>query len=127
MAEAAFDCVVRGGRVGTALDAFDADIGISDGKIVALGRGLAAGTREIDATGRLVLPGGIDAHAHIEQLSAAGIINADTFESATTAAAFGGTTSVVSFAAQHVGMNLKQVVADYMALARKGALIDYTL
>jgi dihydropyrimidinase len=126
MPQAAFDCVIRGGRVGTAVDEFDADIGIQDGAIAAIGRNLAAGATEIDAGGKLVLPGGIDAHAHIEQLSAAGIVNADTFESATTAAAFGGTTTVICFAAQHRGMNLMTVVADYMALARKGAVIDYT-
>ena len=121
-----FDCVVRGGRVATAVDEFDADIGIKDGVIVAIGRNLPAGASEIDARGRLVLPGGIDAHAHIEQLSAAGIVNADTFESATTSAAFGGTTTVICFAAQHRGMNLLTVVGDYMALARKGAVVDYT-
>ena len=126
MPQAAFDCVIRAGRVGTAVDEFDADIGIQDGAITAIGRNLAAGATEIDARGKLVLPGGIDAHAHIEQLSAAGIVNADTFESATTAAAFGGTTTVICFAAQHRGMNLMTVVADYMALARKGAVIDYT-
>ena len=81
--------------------------------------------REIDARGKLVLPGGVDSHAHIEQLSAAGIMNADTFESATVSAAFGGTTTVISFAAQHVGMKLPQVVEDYHALAKKGAVIDY--
>ncbi len=127
MAQAEFDCVVRGGRVGTAIDEFDADIGIKDGSIAAIGRNLTAGASEIDAKGRLVLPGGIDAHAHIEQLSAAGIVNADTFESATAAAAFGGTTTVIPFAAQHRGMNLMTVVKDYMALAKKGAIIDYTL
>ena len=126
MPQAAFDCVIRAGRVGTAVDEFDADIGIKDGVIVAIGRELAAGAAEIDAKGRLVLPGGIDAHAHIEQLSAAGIVNADTFESATTSAAFGGTTTVICFAAQHRGMNLMTVVGDYMALAKKGAVIDYT-
>ncbi len=52
-------------------------------------------------------------------------MNADTFESATVSAAFGGTTTVISFAAQHVGMNLAQVVEEYHALARKGAVIDY--
>jgi dihydropyrimidinase len=122
----AFDCVVRGGRVGTAVDEFDADVGIKDGVIAAIGRNLPAGTSEIDARGKLVLPGGIDPHAHIEQLSSAGLVNADTFESATTAAAFGGTTTVIPFAAQHVGMNLMTVVEDYMALARKGAIVDYT-
>jgi len=126
MPQAAFDCVIRGGRVGTAIDEFDADIGIKDGAIAAIGRDIAVGATEIDAKDRLVLPGGIDAHAHIEQLSAAGIVNADTFESATTSAAFGGTTTVICFAAQHRGMNLMSVVGDYMALAKKGAVIDYT-
>ena len=83
------------------------------------------GKNEIDARDKFVLPGGIDAHAHIEQLSAAGIMNADTFETATRSAAFGGTTSVISFAAQHVGMDVRQVVRDYTALAKRGAAIDY--
>jgi dihydropyrimidinase len=126
MPQAAFDCVIRAGHVGTAVDEFDADIGIKDGVMTAIGRDLAAGAAEIDARDRLVLPGGVDAHAHIEQLSAAGIVNADTFESATMSAAFGGTTTVICFAAQHRGMNLMTVVGDYMALAKKGAVIDYT-
>ena len=127
MPEAAFDCVIRAGRVATAADEFDADVAIKDGVVAAIGRNLPKGASEIDARGRLVLPGGIDAHAHIEQLSAAGIVNADTFESATTAAAFGGTTTAICFAAQHRGGNLMKVVDDYMALAKKGAVIDYTL
>ena len=125
MPEPAFDCVVRGGRVATAVDDFDADIGIVNGSIAAIGRRLGPGRVEIDAKGMLVLPGGIDAHAHIEQVSAAGIVNSDTFESATTSAAYGGTTTAICFAAQHVGMDLPQVVADYAALARRGAVIDY--
>jgi len=126
MPEIAFDCVLRGGRVATAIDDFDADVAIKDGVIVAIGRNLGRGAAEIDAQDRLVLPGGVDAHAHIEQLSAAGIVNSDTFESATVAAAHGGTTTTICFAAQHRGMNLKTVVGDYMALARKGAVVDYT-
>src|SRR5436190_15732673 len=125
MPQAQFDCVIRAGRVATAVDEFDADVGIKEGVIVAIGRNLPAGTREINAKARLVLPGGVDAHAHIEQLSAAGIVNADTFESATVSAAFGGTTSVISFAAQHVGMKLPQVLEEYHALAKRGAVIDY--
>jgi dihydropyrimidinase len=121
-----FDCVIRRGRVATAIDEFNADVGIKNGVIVAIGSDLPLGAREIDSENRLVLPGGIDSHAHIEQLSAAGIMNADTFESATISAAFGGTTTVISFAAQHVGMNLMTVVSDYLALAKKGAIIDYT-
>ncbi len=121
-----YDCVIRGGRVATATDDYDADIAISDGRITAIGFGLGKGKLEIDARDRLILPGGVDAHCHIEQLSAAGIMNADTFESATTAAACGGTTTVIPFAAQHVGMRLRTVVDDYMKLARKGAIVDYT-
>lgn len=123
---ASYDCVIRGGRVATASDDFTADVAIRNGRIVAIGEGLTKGATEIDAKGKLVLPGGVDSHSHIEQLSAAGIMNADTFESAMTSAAFGGTTTVISFAAQHVGMRLRKVVDDYAALAKKGALVDYT-
>ncbi|KRR21250.1 dihydropyrimidinase [Bradyrhizobium retamae] len=125
MTEPAYDLIIRGGRIATATDVFEADVAVSGETIAAIGRGLVTGKREIDARGKLVLPGGVDAHAHIEQLSAAGIMNADTFESATVSAAFGGTTTVIPFAAQHVGMNLRQVVEDYHALAKKGAVIDY--
>ena len=125
MTEPAYDLVIRNGRVATVSDVFEADIAVTGEVIVAVGRDLPAGKREIDARGKLVLPGGVDSHAHIEQLSAAGIMNADTFESATTAAAFGGTTTVIPFAAQHVGMALPQVLEDYHALAKKGAVVDY--
>ena len=125
MTEPAYDLLIRGGRVATVSDVFEADVAISGETIVAIGRGLPGARREIDARGKLVLPGGVDSHAHIEQLSAAGIVNADTFESATVSAAFGGTTTVIPFAAQHVGMKLPQVLEEYHALAKKGAVIDY--
>jgi dihydropyrimidinase len=92
--------------------------------IAAIGIGLGAGAREIDATGKLVLPGGIDTHTHIEQVSAGGLLNADTFESATTSAAFGGNTTVVSFAAQHRGSTCARS-STTTRLAKRGALIDY--
>jgi dihydropyrimidinase len=103
---------------------FEADVAITGEAIAAVGRGLGPAKREIDAREKLV-PGGVDSHCHIEQLSAAGMMNADTFESATTSAAFGGTSTVISFAAQHVGMQLREVLEEYHALARKGAVIDY--
>ena len=68
--------------------------------------------------GKLVLPGGVDSHCHIEQLLGVGLVNADTFASATASAAFGGTTTVIPFAAQHVGMSLARVVEDYHAMRR---------
>lgn len=120
-----YDLVIRGGTIGSASGSFAADLAIKDGRIAALGLGLAPGTREIDATGKLVLPGGIDSHAHVEQVSAGGLLNADTFESATASAAFGGNTTLISFAAQHRGLDLRKVVDDYAALAKRGAIIDY--
>jgi dihydropyrimidinase len=125
MTEPAYDLIIRGGRVATASDVFEADVAITGEVIAAIGHGLGPAKREIDAREKLVLPGGVDSHCHIEQLSAAGIMNADTFESATRSAAFGGTTTVISFAAQHVGMQLREVLEEYHALARKGAVIDY--
>ncbi len=120
-----YDLVIRNGTVATATDVFRSDIGVQAGKIAALGLNLQPGREEIDATDKHVLPGGIDSHTHIEQLSAGGLMNADTFESATRAAAFGGTTTVISFAAQHKGMSLRKVVDDYSELAARGAVIDY--
>ncbi|KJC45206.1 dihydropyrimidinase [Bradyrhizobium sp. LTSP857] len=120
-----YDLVIRGGTVGTATGVFKADVAIADGKIAAIGVDLPAGEREVSAHGKYVLPGGIDTHSHVEQVSAGGLLNADTFESATTSAAFGGNTTLISFAAQHRGLDLRKVVSDYSVLAERGALIDY--
>jgi dihydropyrimidinase len=120
-----FDLVIRNGTVATAADTMVCDIGIKDGVVGTLGKSLAPGAREIDASGKLVLPGGIDSHCHIEQRSSAGVVCADDFYSATVAAAFGGTTTVVPFAAQHRGQSLRQVVEEYHEAARPKAVIDY--
>jgi dihydropyrimidinase len=125
MSERVYDLVIRGGTIATASAVMTGDVAVAGEEIAAIGRRLGSGKREIDAKGKLVLPGGIDSHAHIEQLSAAGIVNADTWQSATTAAAFGGTTTVIAFAAQHIGMRLKAVVSDYAALAERGAIVDF--
>ncbi|MGH7031299.1 MAG: amidohydrolase family protein, partial [Stellaceae bacterium] len=120
-----YDLVIRNGTVATAADTMECDVGIRDGVVVTLGRALGPGAREIDAAGKLVLPGGIDSHCHIEQRSSAGVVCADDFYSATVAAAFGGTTTVIPFAAQHRGQSLRQVVEDYHAAAQPKAVIDY--
>ncbi len=122
---AAYDLVIRGGTVATASDIGPADIGIRDGRIVALADSLDRGADEIDARGRLVMPGGIDSHCHIEQRSSFGVMSADDFHSATVSAACGGTTTVMPFAAQYKGESLRQVVEDYHALAGPKAVIDY--
>src|SRR6516225_9503180 len=120
-----FDLVIRNGTVATAADTTDCDIGIKDGVVAILGKNLGPGAREIDASGRLVLPGGIDSHCHIEQRSSAGVVCADDFYSATVSAAFGGTTTVIPFAAQHRGQSLRQVVEEYHAAAAPKAIVDY--
>src|SRR5262245_50050066 len=108
-----YDLVVRNGTVATAADVFRADIGVVDGRIAKLG----AGRREIDAEGRIITPGGVDSHCHIEQRSSMGVMTADDFFTATRSAACGGTTTVIPFAAQYRGMSLRQVVKDYHACA----------
>ena len=120
-----FDLVVRNGRVATALEVFAADIGVRGGVIAAIARDLPKGVRDIDADGCWVLPGGIDSHCHIEQLSGMGVMCADDFYSGTVAAAFGGTTTVIPFAAQHRGMAVPEVLADYSARAAAKSVIDY--
>ena len=119
------DVLIEGGLVVTAAETRSVDVAIADGRIAAIGNGLGPATTVIDARGRLVMPGGVDTHCHVEQISGAGLMNADTFESATRSALHGGTTTIVSFAAQHPGKRLRQVVNDYQALAANGALIDY--
>jgi len=73
-----FDLVIGNGTVATASDTFKADVGIRDGRIVALAAGLQGGIQTIDATDRLVLPGGIDSHVHISQPSGPGIVRIAT-------------------------------------------------
>jgi dihydropyrimidinase len=122
---AALDLLIRGGTVVTVSDVMRCDVGVRGGRIVALGEDLGQAARVVEAEGRLVTPGGIDSHCHIEQLSAAGIRNADTFETATRSAALGGTTTVIPFACQHRGDDLAAIARDYHALAARGSLIDY--
>jgi dihydropyrimidinase len=121
----AHDLVVRGGTVVTATETIRCDIGVDGGRVTALAETLPAGRRDLDAGGLYVLPGGIDSHVHIEQLSSAGVVCADDFRSGTVAAAFGGTTTIVPFAAQHRGMKLRAVVEDYHRRASEKAVIDY--
>jgi dihydropyrimidinase len=125
-----FDLAITGGTIVTASDVVRADIGITGGRITALSERITGAERVIDATGRLVLPGGIDAHVHIDQpqapgLAAAGAEMADGFRSGTTTAAFGGNTSILSFAVQHRGESLVAAVDEYHRRANGETLIDY--
>jgi dihydropyrimidinase len=121
----ALDLVVRRARVATAADVFDADIGIAGGCIVALAQGLPGAPREIDAAGRIVTPGGVDAHCHLDQPMPPPVRMADDFASGTRAAACGGTTTVIPFAAQQKGASLRAAVEDYHRRADGKAHVDY--
>lgn len=119
-----FDRVIKGGTVATADWVARTDIGIKDGRIAALGGDLGADD-VVDATDRIVTPGGIDSHAHVEQRGAGGAVNVDSFASGTASAAAGGTTTLICFALQEAGRSMTEAVADYRALAGKGARVDY--
>ncbi|MGB3407579.1 MAG: amidohydrolase family protein, partial [Jannaschia sp.] len=119
------DLIIRNGRIVTPAGIVDGDLSVRAGRIVGVGMAPATGAREVEAAGRWVMPGGVDPHAHIEQVSGMGLWNADTFETATRSAAMGGTTSVISFAAQASGEALQDTLAAYAARARRGAAIDH--
>ncbi len=121
-----FDTLIRNGTVVTATDTFAADLGINDGKISAIAAQLPienAG-RVIDAAGRLVMPGGIDVHTHLD-MPFGGTTSADDFETGTIAAAFGGTTTLIDFAIQYKGQTLRQAFDTWMKKAHDKAVTDY--
>jgi len=119
-----FDTIIRGGTVATASDIFRCEVGIAAGRIAALGENLGAAKDVVDASGKLVLPGGIDSHVHIAQPSSPGIVMADDFASATRSAAFGGNTLVLPFAMQQKGESLREVVKQYHAKADGQCYVD---
>ncbi len=108
-----FDLIIKGGTIATASDTFKADVGILEGRIAVLGANIGTAHQVIDATDRLVLPGGIDSHVHISQPSGPGIVMADDFESGTRSAAFGGNTLVMPFCLQQKGESLREAVRAY--------------
>jgi dihydropyrimidinase len=120
-----FDLVIRNADVATASDRYRADLGVRDGRIVAIGVDLAAGAHELDAGARLVTPGGVDAHCHLDQPMTDGSRMADDFLTGTRSAACGGTTTVIPFACQLRGQSLADAVADYHRRAEGRAAVDY--
>lgn len=120
-----FDLVIRNARVITAADEMSCDIGIREGRISQLGQFLSGGRREIDAQERCVTPGGVDAHCHLEEITQGPVRMADDFDTGTRAAACGGTTTVIPFAAQIKGHSLREAVEEYKLRAAGAAHIDY--
>src|SRR5579859_7460257 len=121
-----FDTIIVNGSVVTATDTYAADVAISDGKIVAVGTALPRdnATKILDASGKYVLPGGIDVHTHLD-MPFGGTTSADDFETGTRAAAFGGTTTLIDFAIQYKGQTLRTAFDAWMQKASGKAVCDY--
>lgn len=105
--------LIKGGRVVTASDDYVGDIFIEEGTISLIGESLdVTADKVIDATGKIVMPGAIDPHTHIEMFFG-GTTTCDDFTSGTTAAAFGGTTTLIDFCVQTPGDTFAQALAKY--------------
>src|SRR5687768_4617141 len=117
--------LIKNGRIVTAVDDYFADVFIDGDKVAQIGTNLrVTADTVIDATGRLVLPGGIDPHTHMD-MPFGGTTSADDFESGTLAAAFGGTTTIVDFAIQTKGRSTLEGLDTWHAKAEGKASIDY--
>ena len=117
--------LIKNGHVVTAVDDYFADILIEDEKIAVIGRQLdMEADRTIDASDKLVIPGGIDPHTHME-LPFGGTFASDDFKTGTIAAAHGGTTTIIDFAVQYHGESLIQAVDNWHKKAEGKTAIDY--
>ncbi len=117
--------LIQNGTVVTAKETGKADVLIEGERISNVGPGLEApaDARVIDATGAYVIPGGIDAHTHLD-MPFGGTMSSDDFETGTRAAAFGGTTSIVDFAIQSRGMRMRDALDVWMKKAEGRATIS---
>jgi dihydropyrimidinase len=119
--------LIANGTIVTAEGSYPADVLVDGERIAQIGSGLAgtvAADETIDASGRYVIPGGIDVHTHME-LPFGGTFAKDTFETGTRAAAFGGTTTIVDFAVQSRGRSLREGLDAWHAKAEGNAVVDY--
>lgn len=120
------DLIIKNGTIINASESYKADIAVKNDRIVMISENVhAKGLRVVDADGKLVLPGAIDAHVHLE-LPVGNTISADSYKSGTRAAACGGTTMIIDFATQEKGMGLVETVQDRLKHIESKACIDYS-
>jgi len=125
MAEADFDIVIHAGKLVTAEKIQQADLGIRGEQIAAIGQNLT-GKRMIEASGMLVLPGGVDPHVHLDTPVGATRSSDDWF-TGTHAAACGGTTTLIDFVEPSSGESLAQALAARRKLAEEKTVLDFGL
>ena len=119
------ELIIKNGIVVTAKEMFKSDIGISNGKIVALGSDLKdESAKVVDVAGKLVLPGAIDAHTHLA-MPFGGTVSADNYEAGTRAAACGGVTTVFDYPMQRKGHGIIETVDSKRKIAEKEACCDF--
>lgn len=119
------DLLIKGGTVVTATESYVADVAINDGKIVAIGKDLdITAAKVVDATGKLILPGAIDAHTHM-QMPFGGTVSADSYLSGTRAAACGGVTTIFDYPVQHKGETILGLINSKKKILETDACCDY--
>src|SRR3954467_7282971 len=117
--------LIKNGRIITATDDYVADIFIDGESVAMIGKNLPVkADRTIDASNRLVIPGSIDPHVHME-LPFGGTVSSDDFKSGTIAAAFGGTTTIIDFAIQSRGMTMQGAIDTWHTKCEGKCAIDY--
>ncbi|HXY56553.1 MAG TPA: amidohydrolase family protein, partial [Nitrososphaerales archaeon] len=121
------DLLVKNARIITGSEVFESSIGVQDGKIARISPNLQpSGAEVFNARGKIVVPGGIDAHTHME-LPVTDTVSADDFYTGTVAAACGGITTIVDFVDPHPGETMAEAFADYRRRADSKVAVDYGL
>lgn len=118
--------LIKNGRIITATDDYTADIFIDGETIQAIGKDLPVkADKEIDATGKLVFPGGIDPHVHLD-MPFMGTFSSDSYETGTRAALYGGTTMVIDFILQTQGKSLRAALEEWKGRSDNNCVGDYS-
>src|SRR6187399_1996205 len=118
--------LIKNGKVITASETCDADIYIQGEKISAIGNNLNVQADEIiDASGKLVMPGGIDPHVHLD-MPFMGTYSSDNYTTGTTAALFGGTTMLIDFILQTQGKSLDHALKAWQGRSNGNTCCDYS-
>ena len=119
------ELLIKGGTVVTATESFPADVAVDGGKIVAIGRDLAVNVEKVvDAPGKLVLPGALDAHTHMA-MPFGGTVSADSYLAGTRAAVCGGVTTIFDYPVQHKGETILGLIGSKKEVLEKEACCDY--